>query len=265
MNNSTLWEEKNSTEALTKFESKPTFAPNDGINETNNVFVKTVCKDIGTEKRWTRKCPKCGKEKYFYTKRGFERSVKNKTKCSQCKSRTKNNYIGIRFGKITIVNQYYLESGMNLRVDYICDCGYKTTNKAFEKVKKQKMCIKCSRTNTHKINKETSFNMLFNEYARSARIRHLSFDLTKKQVAELTKGKCFYCGSDPSNVMRKDAKSGSYVYNGIDRRDSNKGYTLENSVSCCKLCNIAKWDLSTKDFLNHIKRIYEYQFVENRR
>jgi hypothetical protein len=264
-NTSILWEEKNSIEQSKKSENKPIFVLNDGISETKNASVKSECKDTGDEKRWVTVCPDCGKEKYFHTKRGFERGVKYNTRCLKCKSRTKNNYVGVKFGRITITNQYYLEKVRNLKVDYICDCGNKTINKSFTKVKKQKMCLRCRKTNAHKINKETSFNMLFNDYVRSAKIRHLDFSLTREKFAELTKEKCFYCGSVPSSVMRKNAKSGSYVYNGIDRRNSNIGYMLENSVSCCKLCNCAKRDLSIDDFINHIKKIYEYQFVENKR
>ena len=46
-----------------------------------------------------------------------------------------------------------------------------------------------------------------------------------------------------------------FLYNGIDRKNNNMGYTYTNSVSCCKLCNQAKNSLSIKEFYDHIQLI----------
>jgi len=46
--------------------------------------------------------------------------------------------------------------------------------------------------------------------------------------------------------------------NGLDRIDSTKQYTKENTVSCCKRCNHAKNDMSVSEFKNHINKIYKY-------
>lgn len=48
--------------------------------------------------------------------------------------------------------------------------------------------------------------------------------------------------------------------NGIDRVDSNIGYTKDNSVPCCKYCNFAKHTMSEDDFYVWVKRVYEYNF-----
>lgn len=45
---------------------------------------------------------------------------------------------------------------------------------------------------------------------------------------------------------------------GIDRVDNSVGYTKENSVPCCKLCNFMKKAMSRNDFLSRIKKIYEF-------
>lgn len=42
-------------------------------------------------------------------------------------------------------------------------------------------------------------------------------------------GKCHYCGGDLP-------RTGS----GLDRKDNQKGYSLENCVPCCRPCNVAK-------------------------
>ena len=37
--------------------------------------------------------------------------------------------------------------------------------------------------------------------------------------------------------------------------DNSKGYSLDNIVPCCKICNRAKSDLTYKDFIEWIRRL----------
>ena len=65
---------------------------------------------------------------------------------------------------------------------------------------------------------------------------------------------CFYCGAEKSNhKVTKNCKEG-FDHNGIDRIDSSKGYTPDNVVPCCKICNKAKMDMDQKDFILWIQR-----------
>lgn len=86
----------------------------------------------------------------------------------------------------------------------------------------------------------------------------------------MIKGKCYYCGAEPSNdnIWAKSAKRISKKgednrFNGIDRIDSSKGYYKENCVSCCTKCNRMKLDYDINDFLNHINNIFNYQKMRN--
>lgn len=54
--------------------------------------------------------------------------------------------------------------------------------------------------------------------------------------------------------------NGDYVYNGIDRVDNTKGYTIDNVVPCCGICNMAKGKLNQQEFQNWIKRVYKYRY-----
>lgn len=180
----------------------------------------------------------------------------------ECLNYIRKNHVGEKFGNITITNQYYVltKHQSELRVNYSCECGCETLNKAYQKVKKQKMCKKCRNTNFHKVNPETSFKMLFNDYVRNTVRRRLLFTLTEDEFRTLTKGNCFYCGCPPSSVKRPKSTSGEYVYNGIDRKDNSIGYVSYNCVSCCKTCNFSKHKLSHDDFLNHVRKIYDFYF-----
>ena len=77
---------------------------------------------------------------------------------------------------------------------------------------------------------------------------------------------CFYCGRNPflkryayhRTRYSKGIKTDESGYlNGIDRVNPKKGYTKENCVPCCKICNIAKSDLSQSEFRNLICLIYK--------
>ena len=44
--------------------------------------------------------------------------------------------------------------------------------------------------------------------------------------------------------------------NGIDRKDSTKGYSIDNCVPCCPMCNKMKQTFTEEEFLNQIAKIY---------
>jgi hypothetical protein len=52
---------------------------------------------------------------------------------------------------------------------------------------------------------------------------------------------------------------GEFLYNGIDRIDTHKGYVTSNVVSCCQMCNVMKWKYSKEEFLEHLERILKWQ------
>jgi len=104
-------------------------------------------------------------------------------------------------------------------------------------------------------------------YKIGAEKRGIEFSLNFEQFIELSQKNCFYCGKEPSQIIRcqyptDDEESNmrrSYIRNGIDRADNLKGYILDNCVPCCKNCNFMKLELSQNDFLSHIERIHKYQ------
>jgi hypothetical protein len=98
---------------------------------------------------------------------------------------------------------------------------------------------------------------VFRQYKRGARLRNYNFDLSLDEFVRLCEQDCFYCGSLPSNKRKNRSGNGDFTYNGIDRVDNEKGYTLDNCVPCCKRCNRLKMDLSQSFFFDHIVKIVE--------
>ena len=85
----------------------------------------------------------------------------------------------------------------------------------------------------------------------------------------LVESSCDYCGleyskeiEDRSSESKKLKLTSDYVLkcNGIDRLDSNLGYSKDNTVPCCKYCNIAKNVMSKDEFLGWVKRVYEHLY-----
>ena len=101
-------------------------------------------------------------------------------------------------------------------------------------------------------------------YRNSGKRRGLCFALSVEQFKELTSGDCYYCGEKPLHeywARRRCEKTENapYFCNGIDRKDSSIGYTIENCVSCCSPCNIAKMEQSEKDFIDRCRRVASHQ------
>lgn len=75
---------------------------------------------------------------------------------------------------------------------------------------------------------------LYGSYIQTCRRKNIFWGLTLEQFHEITSRPCHYCGKEPLQISR------TYRYNGIDRMDNQRGYTLLNSVSACKTCNFLK-------------------------
>ena len=104
---------------------------------------------------------------------------------------------------------------------------------------------------------EASLNKIMDNYKRKAKNRNLKYSLSKDEFRYLTKQNCYYCGSVPKTSYKSQNSNGHYIYNGIDRLNNEKGYILDNCVSCCETCNRAKLQMTENEFLILIRKIYE--------
>ncbi len=76
--------------------------------------------------------------------------------------------------------------------------------------------------------------------------------LTLEQYIEIIKDPCYYC----ANELGTPVKKGS----GLDRMDSERGYSLDNVVSCCAFCNGIKSDkLTPEEMKVAVKAILDYR------
>jgi hypothetical protein len=123
-----------------------------------------------------------------------------------------------------------------IKNDYICKSCHNIRFKTRPKYKQQR------KTNTVKKIFEPKLSLKITNLIMGAKKRGLEVSLTYAEIGELLKKPCTYCGQ-------------SAEYCGLDRVDSDFGYTHENVTPCCARCNYAKHVSTVEDFVAHCKKI----------
>jgi hypothetical protein len=108
---------------------------------------------------------------------------------------------------------------------------------------------------------------IYNNYVGAARRRGHEFEITFEEFSVLLSSKCHYCGQEPSTLWPDHyAKRAPayyqpkvFLYNGVDRVDNFIGYTKDNCVPACKICNRSKNETPVNEWLAWAKRLYEFQ------
>lgn len=177
--------------------------------------------------------------------------------------------IGKKFGRLVVIsveklNKYYI-------FNCICDCGEKTSPNSFSV--RNGTTTSCGCLHKEKISKkkdkpsklikpdaESRKNYVYLTYRTNARKRQYDFNLTRTQFDEIIVKDCHYCGKSKSQISSPPAKKKSkpFIYTGIDRVDNAIGYTIENCVPCCNICNKAKGTLSYFEYLLWIDNLINF-------
>ena len=109
----------------------------------------------------------------------------------------------------------------------------------------------------------TGCNTVIREYRANAKRRGRVWSLSITVGKTLFASNCVYCGVPPSGKKLQYGGSGKplpvFTYNGIDRIDNSKGYTVQNTVACCGVCNHAKSAMTHTDFIAWLNRIAAYR------
>ena len=86
----------------------------------------------------------------------------------------------------------------------------------------------------------------------SAKCRKLEFCISIEELDSVTRSPCVYCG-----VVISEVSETGY---GLDRKDSSRGYTLDNVVPCCYTCNRIKMDILTYEEMKvAMEAVLEYR------
>ena len=147
-----------------------------------------------------------------------------------------------------------------------CECGNVYTVQGPQLTGKRVLrCKKCgNREHLQRLHQQNSktpgeaaCRATYTGHRQTAIKRHLTWEIDYSTWKNLTQKPCAYCGCPPSN-RTSGRWNGVFVYSGLDRIDSTKGYTSQNINPACKRCNIAKNDQTVDEFLAWVRTVYAH-------
>lgn len=151
---------------------------------------------------------------------------------------------GKKYNKLTVIKKSY-STKKGLYWECECECGeicYATSSD----LKRGRINF-CKRCNDEKSN-NSILNVLFKTYESGALRRGYDFKLDINEFEKLIHLNCHYCGVEPKQILKKQGMRYKLIYNGIDRKNNEIGYVLDNCVPCCKFCNFAKSKFNLNEF-----------------
>lgn len=171
--------------------------------------------------------------------------------------------IGHSQGNLTVVSEVYSVRKSTLStqrcVDCLCECG-NTAQVSVSRLASGKAkscgCLSKAVLESDISKYEAGFRAVLRVYKYSAKERGFDFSLSRETFEKLTTSNCVYCGI---TTCQFQTRFSDFKYNGIDRVDNTLGYTEDNCVTCCKICNRMKDTLTVEDFKEHIKTILDFQ------
>lgn len=191
-----------------------------------------------------------------------------------------NDYkIGDYFNRLTLVKYY------KGKWECLCDCG----NNIFIKTgaltsgnTKSCGCLKTESSSARSNNLIESRRQFKPRIASARRVwksycyRDNNCNISFDEFMIISQRKCFYCGIEPntsynyfsvksSRSSNKAKEEGIFIYNGLDRINSLFNHTSDNVVACCYICNRAKNNKTTEEFVTWINNLQiidkKYQIV----
>jgi len=189
------------------------------------------------------------------------------------------NLIGHKYGRLTVIERagtWTAASGRKGCAQWLCrcECGQMGTYRTSKLRDGSTLSCGCLRRESSARPRtpqgHAGFTTLYIGYMGQAKNRNIDFGLTKEEFRKYTKGNCHYCNQPPTAKRlpqsRKENSTahGAYVYNGVDRIDSKRGYSIGNCITACKRCNVAKSDMTYDEFIELIKAIYNNRVSQNK-
>ena len=165
-----------------------------------------------------------------------------------------NNLLGKTFGLWKVIKKSDKKVGVSGAIYWECKCKCGNTKiiRSTELRRGRSTSCGCYGLEPWR----ASFNEVLWVYKNRCKTKEREWNLTDDEALELFRSDCYYCGIEPKQAKRSHSHKEPFLYNGIDRIDSDKGYTTDNALPCCGTCNSMKSDRTQKEFLNQIKNIY---------
>lgn len=128
-------------------------------------------------------------------------------------------------------------------------CGFtqQTSIKSF-----YNKCKHCGNSGSKYTSKE---RQLWNRYKSRAKLQGMVFTISEEEFSLICGQECFYCGTEPSQIITLQRNTNNkLIYNGVDRKYDELGYSSGNCVACCWKCNQAKKNYGILEFKNMVEK-----------
>lgn len=245
-----------------KMHSDKTLCKHDGckhhVNDSTNLYCKKHVRDVYRDEE------KAKGIRYCDIARGCIHVCKEGlTTCDTCLEQNRKNdnaRYNARKQLHTVIQQVSSPSGMQV----CCYCGKDYPSFITQHGKTSISCQACNQNQAHqdakradRVRNYKQENMRnqprhFREYFRNAMKRNVPFLLTPEEFQTFVLQPCHYCGTHIQNESI-----------GIDRTDSAVGYTSDNCVPCCEICNKMKFIYCKEFFLEKCKYMTDGVFPSN--
>jgi hypothetical protein len=181
------------------------------------------------------------------------------------------------FGRLTVISLHHKDASYRMYWLCKCSCGnekvvrgdHLITGTASCGCSKKERCVSLSKykifrgSHKSKTDYQVCSNTLYRNYRAGAIARNYEFTLSIDEFIYVTQLPCFYCGDLPKQIIKMPRYPEGFTYNGIDRVDNSKGYTISNIVPCCGICNFAKNKMSLDEFIAMVNKIYNHNRTDD--
>lgn len=169
--------------------------------------------------------------------------------------------VGEKFGRLT-VKSFSHRRGANAVWICECSCGNETKARQSDLRSGNTSSCGCLRLELGRGEpRNVALGLVSRIYRRNAKSRGYEFHLSQDQVNDLAEANCHYCGAEPSCSFATYVRNKQYIKyptNGIDRIDNDGDYTIDNVVTACSKCNLAKRKMSSDEFLGWVSTVYKH-------
>jgi len=174
--------------------------------------------------------------------------------------------VGKRKGKLIVLSISEENNPKGRTCVVQCDCGTVKTMILSNLNLKTTIGCGCVR-DAYNTSKSLSIEHLTVTKARTDCKRHLyeierkrglqlTYELSDEEVLHLATSNCHYCNCPPDKVKKSNnGRKETLSIHGIDRKNSDIGYTSENCVSACWECNNMKGKIEYNAFIEKMKLI----------
>lgn len=148
----------------------------------------------------------------------------------------------------------------------MCDCTAEYSLKLTNTLKNNGnfMCRQCyAERDAANFDAHWGYKSAFARIRKDARSADRVFEIKMEEFRYLCQQNCYYCGSIPSNLITYRGQNSFtfryFMYSGLDRINNDIGYTRQNVVPCCIICNRAKNSMPFKDFIDWLNKLTDYR------